>query len=274
MDEPTATVPARPELTADCERCFGLCCVALPFSASADFPVDKAAGDPCPNLDAAFRCGIHRTLRQVGFVGCTVYECFGAGQRLSQHTFGGVDWRTAPDTAPTMFAALPVMRQLHELLAYVHEAIGLDVPDPLRTRLRDAAEAVDRAAAVDAASLVALDVDALRRPANELLLDASRHVRTALRTDAADHRGADLFGARRRGADFRAASLRGAVLVGADLRDADLRDADVIGCDLRGADLRGADLRGALFLTQSQLDAARGDDRTRLPAARRRPAHW
>lgn len=37
-------------LEADCSQCFGLCCVALPFARSADFPVDKAAGEPCRNL--------------------------------------------------------------------------------------------------------------------------------------------------------------------------------------------------------------------------------
>ena len=46
------------------------------------------------------------------------------------------------------------------------------------------------------------------------------------------------------------------------------------GADLRGADLGGADLRGSLFLTQSQLEAARGDPATLLSPARARPAHW
>jgi hypothetical protein len=31
-------------LRADCERCFGLCCVAPAFAASADFAIDKDAG--------------------------------------------------------------------------------------------------------------------------------------------------------------------------------------------------------------------------------------
>ncbi len=38
------------DLKADCEKCFGLCCVALPFAASADFAFDKQAGSPCINL--------------------------------------------------------------------------------------------------------------------------------------------------------------------------------------------------------------------------------
>ena len=50
--------------------------------------------------------------------------------------------------------------------------------------------------------------------------------------------------------------------------------ADVTGADLRGADVSGADLRTTLFLTQPQIDSARGDAATRLPPARRRPMHW
>jgi len=44
--------------------------------------------------------------------------------------------------------------------------------------------------------------------------------------------------------------------------------------DLRGALVAGADLRHALFVTQPQLDAARGDAETRVPAHLRRPSHW
>ena len=90
----------------------------------------------------------------------------------------------------------------------------------------------------------------------------------------ADHRGADLTGADLRGASLRGASLRGACLVAADLAGADLARADLTGADLRAADLSGADLAGAIFLTQSQLDAARGDAGTSLPASLARPAHW
>ncbi|MCK9896752.1 pentapeptide repeat-containing protein [Frankia sp. AgB32] len=85
---------------------------------------------------------------------------------------------------------------------------------------------------------------------------------------------ADLVGARLAGADLRGADLAGRLLLGADLRRADLRAADLRGADLRGAELGGADLRGALFVTQPQLDSARGDTATILPAALVRPAHW
>ena len=78
----------------------------------------------------------------------------------------------------------------------------------------------------------------------------------------------------RASAILRAGRLRSALLSGADLRGADLRFADLAGADLRGADLSGADLRDALFVAQSQLEAANGAPTTRLPSSRTRPGHW
>jgi uncharacterized protein YjbI with pentapeptide repeats len=279
MDNPPASAATVPPLRADCARCFGLCCVAPAFSASADFAIDKPAGQPCPNLRPDFACTIHGELRQRGFPGCTAYDCFGAGQQVAQVTFGGQDWRRAPHTAAQMFGVFPVMRQLHELLWYLTEALALRAARPLHAELRRAIEETARLTQAGPDVLLDVDVAAHRHGVNVLLLRASELARAGTRhrrieRRGADLTGADLRGADLRGADLRGANLRGAYLIGADLRGADLSRADLTGADLRGADLRGADLTGSLFLTQSQLDAARGDAGTRLPSSLTRPAVW
>jgi len=261
-------------LRADCQRCFGLCCVAPAFSASADFAIDKPAGQPCPNLRSDFRCAIHHRLRQEGFPGCSVYDCFGAGQKVAQVTFGGRDWRQAPRTAKRMFEVFTIMRQLHELLWYLTEALTLQPARPLHGALRRALDKTERLTHGSPEHLVELDVRAHRRDVNALLVRASRLVRAKARRRQLDRGGADLIGKDLTGADLRGANLRGASLVGADLSGADLAMADLIGADLRGADLSGADLTGSIFLTQSQLDAATGDLDTRLPPSLTRPMHW
>ena len=261
-------------LRAACGDCFGLCCVALPFAASADFAVDKDAGRPCVNLDDGFRCSIHQHLRERGFPGCTVYDCFGAGQKVSQLTFGGRSWREAPETAKPMFAVFPVMRQLHELLWYLTEALGLDPAKELHERIRRAVAETEHLTHGSPGDLAALDVAAHRADVNVLLLRTSELVRAGVPGRRKDRKGADLIGAKLRNADLRGADLRGAYLIGADLTGADLRTADLIGADLRGADLAGADLTGAIFLTQPQLNAAKGDPATRLSASLTRPSHW
>ncbi|GAA2212227.1 hypothetical protein GCM10009850_076890 [Nonomuraea monospora] len=171
-----------------------------------------------------------------------------------------------------MYAVFPVMRQLHELLWYLAEALTLEAARPVHDALRSAMEETERLTRESADVLEKLDVAAHRGAVNGLLLRASELARAGLK--GKERRGADLIGARLRGAGLRGANLRGAYLIGADLRGADLRRADLIGADLRGADLAGADLTGCIFLTQAQVNAAKGDTATRLPASLTRPAHW
>ncbi|WP_010278226.1 pentapeptide repeat-containing protein [Paenibacillus senegalensis] len=280
----------RNHLRADCESCFGLCCVALPFSKSVDFAMDKLAGQPCTHLQRDNRCDIHSELRDKGFRGCTVYDCFGAGQRVSQSTYQGRDWRSHPETAKQMYEVFPVMWQLHELLWYLTEALTHPAAVSLRGPLTEALQQTEQLCRGLPADLLRIDIAQHRAKVNEWLLETSELVRkTAREARAAEQRkpfrskqnsryrigrGADLAGARLSKADLRGANLRGAFLIAADLREADLRGADLIGADLRDADLRCADLRGSLFLTAAQLSSAKGDSSTKLPAALPRPQHW
>ena len=264
----------RLSLHADCARCVGLCCVAPAFAASADFAIDKAAGQACPHLQSDVRCGIHTRLRQQGFRGCAVYDCFGAGQQVSHVTFGGQDWRQVPCTARQMFAVFSIMRQLHELLWYLTEALTLQPARLIHGELRLALDETARLTQHSPDALMDLDVAAHRRDVNALLRRTSDLVRADVRRPKTDCRGADLIGTDLKGADLSGANLRGAYLIGADLRGADLRLADLTGADVRDADLSGADLTESIFLTQSQLDAAKGDADTKLPPSLTRPPHW
>jgi uncharacterized protein YjbI with pentapeptide repeats len=269
----------RRDLRADCERCFALCCVVPAFAASADFAFDKPAEQACRHLGTNFRCAVHSQLRQRGCAGCAVYDCFGAGQKVSQVTFGGSDWRTT-SSRDQMFAVFPIMRQLHELLWYLTDAIGLTDALGLAAARHVHADLIRAWQETECLTqggpeaLVTLDVAAYRALINPLLVRASDLVRAGASGRPKDRRGADLIGAHLKQADLRGANLRGAYLIGADLRGADLTLADLMGADLRAADLRGADLEGCIFLIQSQLDAARGDDQTQVPASLHRPAQW
>ncbi len=264
----------RVELRADCERCAALCCVGPAFSASADFAIDKAAGQPCPNLRADFRCSIHDRLRPGGFGGCAAFDCLGAGQQVVRGTFGGRDWRSEPGLAAPMFAAFAVMRPLHELLWYLNEALALNPAEPLSGELGREFSKTERLTRCGHDELIAVDVDARRREVNAVLLRVSDHVRERAGAFGPDLRGADLAGQDLRPTALRGARLRGALLIGADLRNADLGYADLTGADLRGARLAGAELGTSLFVSQPQLDAALGDSRTTLPPHRTRPSHW
>ncbi|KEK22635.1 pentapeptide repeat-containing protein [Bacillus gaemokensis] len=269
-------------LRADCEKCFGLCCVALPFAASVDFAVNKDAGKPCSNLQSDFRCSIHKNLRGKGFKGCTVFECFGAGQKVSQVTFEGIDWRKSPEHAKKMYDVFPIMHQLHEMLWYLNEALMLKATRTIHREISLAIDETERLSQLSTDSLMDVNVPLHRAGINELLLKTSELVwkescqqyENSKKNKRINHRGANLMGAKLRKADLRGANLRGTYLIAADLRDADLRAADLIGADLRDADLRGANFTDSIFLTQVQINAAKGDAHTKLPKILSRPTHW
>ena len=261
-------------LRADCTRCFGLCCVAPAFEASADFAIDKPAGRPCIHLRSDFRCGIHDILRRQGFPGCAAYDCFGAGQQVSQVTFGGRDWRQDPQATTQMFAVFAIMRQLQELRWYLTAALALVPARAVHGELRRALTVTEAMTGRPAEALLELDIQAHRDQVNILLLRASELARAQLPGDKLDYRGADLVGARLAHADLAGANLRGTRLIGADLGWADLTMADLTGADLRAANVRGANLARSLFLTQTHLDMAVGDASTQLPPPLTRPAHW
>ena len=222
---------------SDCARCRGLCCTELFFSKAEGFPQDKPAGVPCLHLGPDFRCRVHGDLAKLGLRGCMAYECFGAGQAASALCPPG-DGRVGEEFARQY--------RLGELRWYLADAapfspraaalLGSACPDPEEARL--ALKAV-----------------------------------VAARTGGKRPKG-DLVGRRFHGGQLRESDLCMTLLLAAGLRGCDLTGTALLGADLRDADLSGADLRGTLFLTQRQLNAARGDGNTRLPPHLRRPDTW
>jgi len=280
-------------LAADCSRCVGLCCVAPAFAASTDFAFSKPAGVACRHLAADASCTIHDRLIPSGFPGCVAYDCFGAGQRVVA-LFGG-----GPRSAP-MLSAYETVRQLHELLWYVADALSRPPAAPVHAALADARRAIEAAIAGGPSSIEATDPAAHRATVAPLLRRASALTRTAVPPAAGrdlagrdlagrdlagrdlagrdlagrDLAGRDLAGRDLAGRDLSRADLSTASLIGADLRGAGLQVADLLAADLRGANLDGADLSGALYLTRTQVGSARGSATTRLPDGLPRPAHW
>lgn len=264
-------------LSADCEKCFGLCCVALAYAKSADFAFNKDGGTPCRNLQSNNLCSIHRNLREKGFRGCAVYECFGAGQKVSQVTYEGNDWRTNSSLAEEMFNVFPIMQQLHEMLLYLNEALSIKAAKSIHRDLLVYLHKTELLTEQRPEYILKINVQEHRANVNQLLLHTSKLVRSKI--DNTQYlkligRKSDLIGADLRGADLQGADLRGALLIAADLRGTDLRKTDLIGADFRDADLRGADLTGSIFLTQAQVNAAIGDINTKLPRSLTVPAHW
>lgn len=217
---------------------------------------------------------IHDALRPRGFPGCVAYDCFGAGQAATATLGHDGDWRRGPAAASHMFAVFAALRDLHELMWHLHQAANLAATEELRGAIATAITTTRTLASAAPDALLAADLMGHRERTTDLLRRVSRDVRGEVVPSDIGARDDDLIGVDLTGRDLSGSSFRGARLVGATLRNCRLTRTDLTGADLRGADIRGADLSEAIFLTQSQLESANGDDRTQIPATLTRPAHW
>jgi uncharacterized protein YjbI with pentapeptide repeats len=151
------------------------------------------------------------------------------------------------------------------MLAHLTE-VDRRSPEPAAV---DLADEIVRMTGATPNELLDIDLDHLHDRVGAVLGAASARLRSG-----PSYRGRDLAGQDLRELPLRDADLRGATLIAAALCDQDLGTADLLGTDLRDADVRGADLSEALFLSQSQVNAARGDSRTRVSDRFTRPSHW
>ncbi len=250
--------------------------------------MDKAAGQPCKYLQSDCRCSIHESLHQRGLKGCISFDCFGAGQKVSQITYRGMDWKVIPEQADTMFKVFLIMLQLHELLWHLTDALRQPAAASIQRELQALLDQTEQYTLLRPEEMVQINTMEHREKVDVVLLQTSELVRAEARRKHKQSpkqrsqairqkrigRGADLVATDLRKVELQGAYLRGALLIAANLEDVDLSGADLIGADLRDANLAGADLSQSLFLTQFQISSARGNADTRLPEALNRPAHW
>lgn len=161
-------------LQSDCSQCAALCCVTFEFEVSDDFAIGKPANTACPNLDGRGQCKVHDKLEDLGFRGCAVFECYGAGQRVTQELFGGRTWQEEVPLIQPMAERFRQVRRLHELLVLLEAAAALSLPQ------EEEAERVSRVAQVDALVAGQASDDAIDQIGKEVhgfLRSLQRHVR-------------------------------------------------------------------------------------------------
>lgn len=270
------------ELRAQCDKCFGFCCAALYFSAAEGFPVDKEAGKPCINLMEDYKCKVHSELRKKGLKGCTAYDCFGAGQKVAEIIYKGRDWRVNPEIKDEMFNVFLIVRQLQEMLWYLNDAIKVQEDLKVKEKIMELVKETETLTILEPSELKKVDLILHRHKVNQFLAETSELVRRNYRKGKKSSlkrkkklAGRDNF----IGFDFKninliGEDLRGALLIAADLRNMNLEGVDFIGADMRDTDLRGADLSKSIFITQPQINSAKGNEHTKLPDSIDSPSHW
>lgn len=261
-------------LVSDCANCCGLCCVALYFAKAEGFPSDKPAGKPCANLLPDFHCAVHAGLAQRKLKGCMAYDCFGAGQRVTQTVYGGTSWKQSPQTASMMFDVFLIVHQLHQMLWYLVEASSLVPAQALKPDIGALIFENTRMTQLPPEEIIKLDVGDYRTQVNQMLKKTGELILAAASKAGAGSRTADYIGKNFKKANLDAADFSMCLLIAANLERCSLRAANFLGADLRDANISDADLSESVFLTQQQINTAKGSSGTKLPPMLTTPPTW
>ena len=262
------------ELTIDCKNCCGLCCTALYFSKDEGFPENKPAGKPCVNLEKNFRCRVHKELKQRKLKGCMAYDCFGAGQKVTQTVYQGKTWRDKGVRADEMYRIFLAVCQLHQMLWYLTEAEHLMPAADTHKMIGHTIQKIDSLTRQAPEALLKVNVEECRQQTNQLLRTVWQRVQESVNAAEKITKSTDCIGKNFKKAALDGQDLSMTLLIAANLEDCSLNGVNFLGADMRDANLKNADMQDSIFLTQAQINSAKGNGSTKLPEFIKIPEHW
>jgi hypothetical protein len=258
-------------LQIDCEKCSGLCCVTLYCMKTDGFPANKEAGKPCMHLMPDFRCAIHSNLASKNMKGCMAYDCFGAGQKTTQLYQDKGTWKANPKLANEIYEVFMIVFQLHQMLWYIVEAYSLTFDESLKSTIDALISENEHMTQQSPDYILHLDINKYRLKVNEVLKQVTNAISVE---DSGKIRNTNYLGKnfRRENLDGRDFSM--CLMIAANLEGCSLKRANFLGADLRDANVKNTDLSASVFLTQMQINAAKGNLNTKIPNNLSRPSTW
>lgn len=257
-----------------CEKCCGLCCVALYFTKSDGFPKDKEAGAAYENLQNDYRCKMYPELSKQRLKGCMTYDCFGAGQFITRHLKSLPNWLIiSPKEAVRIFDSYLVVLKVHQTLWYLSQCLMLCLP---QSEKEDAKSFINEGSALIETPLEmmsVLDTQPFCEKSNVYLRRICAIYQTGScnvnKTQISNYMGKNMQRKNLAGIDFSMS-----LLIAANLVKANLYGANFLGADMRDTNICDTDLSQCLFLTQFQINSAKGNSNTILPPYLHKPKTW
>lgn len=259
------------KLRIDCEKCSGLCCVALYCMKTDGFPSDKEAGVPCKHLMSDFCCDIHPALVSKNMRGCLAYDCFGAGQKVTQQCYSNINWKSTSDKANEIFQVFLNIFQLHQMEWYLLESLSLTSDEYLNSDIKALIFENEKMTDQSPGEILKIDVESYRLNVNQTLKKVCESITISSFNNSAKK---DFFGKNfnKVNLDYRDFSM--SLLIAANLEGCSLRHVNFLGADIRDANIKNTDLSECVFLTQMQINSAKGNAHTKLPQHLSPPTSW
>lgn len=258
-------------LSINCKECSGLCCVALYFSKLDGFPENKKAGKPCINLNNSnYTCEVYAQLESKHLKGCLAYDCFGAGQKVTQESKSKGTWNTNNTIKQDIFKTFEINQLLNQILWYLLEAYTI-CDESEMNRIKQLIKENSILTKKEPHELLVSDIETYRNEVNvelkqltyELAKKSNRKIESKFQFEM-DYSNQDLSYM-----DFTMTYL-----IGSNLDGCKLQYTNFLGTDLRDVSVKNTDLSECIFLTQFQVNSMLGNSRTLLPNGLSTPTHW
>ena len=260
------------KLASDCFRCSGLCCIALYCFQTDGFPQDKPTGKPCINLMDNFQCRIHKDLERMGMKGCIGYDCFGAGQYVTEQIYHGVTWKSHSEKRNEICEIYVLAYRLFQLRFFLFESKKLISSGQLLPEIDLLLQENDAICKLPVQEMLSYPIEAYQDKVNHVLKKSCVELKRYVK--AGNNSGKDYLNRNFEGKDLSGVDFNMKLLIASNFRNCVFAGATFIGADTRDANFDGADLREAIFLSQGQINAAKGSRRTKLPKHLKYPDTW
>lgn len=260
-------------MKCDCAHCSGLCCVALFFSKVDGFPINKSAGYPCINLLKDYRCKIHSMLENKKMKGCLGYDCFGAGQHVTQVIYKGNTWDNTSEKSTEIFDVFIAVYDLFQIRYYLEESLLIIPAQSLEGSLQLLIDENIQICKQSPCDILSFDLEEYRDRANIVLKQVCKLLEQSLHPDTCKI-PRSFFGGNFKGKDLSGSDLSTQLLIAADFENCIFNGTIFLGADTRDTNFTNSDLSQAVFLTQGQINSAKGSRSTKLPEHLDYPSTW
>lgn len=262
------------KMQIDCGACSGICCAALYYAKSEGFPCDKAPGEACRYLAKDFKCQIHDALGKKHLKGCMAYDCFGAGQFVMETFYKNTNWRKNPAIKDQLFETFLKVEQLFQMKNYLLQTAAMAPASALRGEVEGLLKE-NEALTLKAPTLSGYEaIEAHRDEVNKCIQKAADAVHYALHQKPRKITPGQYLGKNFKCADLTGKDFTVSLLIAANLEGCKLVGANFLGADMRDTNIKNTDLSESLYLSQGQINAAKGNRATKLPSWLNRPISW
>ena len=204
--------------------------------------------------------------------GCIGYDCFGAGPFLTEQIYHGVTWKAQPEKTSEICDGYTLVYRLFQLRFFLYESKKLSSSEPLLPEIYQLLQENDSICRLPVNEMLRYPIDAYHDKVNGILKQSCAELKKHFKAPSNIRK--NLLNQNLKGKDLSGADLNMKLLIGSNFQNCRFTGTTFIGADTRDANFDGADLREAVFLSQGQVNAAKGSRRTKLPKHLQYPATW